>query len=62
MTTATYPPLTSFRITYQDGTSYVTSCAAGITLDEAKKYFMQAPRIMADEVTQKVVVNVEKLS
>lgn len=35
--------LPAFRVTYTDGTSYVTSAAAGITLSEFEKYITQAP-------------------
>lgn len=32
-------PLPAYRVTKPDGTSYVTSMAAGITLEEARRYF-----------------------
>jgi hypothetical protein len=56
--------LTSFRITYTDGTSYTTSCAAGTTLDEAKSYFMQAPHVSEDasgKETRRYVETVEQV-
>ena len=36
----TYPPLTAYRITYADGSTSVTSMAAGITLEDAQNYFI----------------------
>lgn len=30
-----YPPLTAFRIFFDDGTNYATSMAAGVTLQQA---------------------------
>lgn len=35
-----FEPLTSYRVTAKDGTSHVTSMAAGITLEEARSYFV----------------------
>jgi len=36
----TYPPLTAYRIKYSDGSDMITSMAAGVTLDDAKSYFI----------------------
>jgi hypothetical protein len=33
------PELPAFRITRDDGTSYITSMAVGVTLKEVKQYF-----------------------
>ncbi len=35
-----YPPLTTYKITYGNGMTTVTSMAAGITLDEARAYYI----------------------
>jgi len=34
------PPLTSFRVYFDDGTSMVTSMAAGVTLEQAQRYYV----------------------
>lgn len=39
-TTEQNPTLPAYRVTYEDGTSYVTSMAAGITLAQAREYFV----------------------
>jgi hypothetical protein len=33
-------PLTAYRVHRDDGTSYVTSMAAGVTLEQARAYFI----------------------
>ena len=38
--TEEFPPLTAYRITYQDGSTSETSMAAGVTLDQAREYFI----------------------
>ena len=40
MSATIYPPLTAYRIHRDDGTSYVTSMAAGVTLEQARAYFI----------------------
>jgi hypothetical protein len=40
--------LTAFKVTYTDGTWYITSCAARITLAEATAYFKQGPHVSED--------------
>lgn len=35
-----YPPLTAFRIYFDDGTNYATNMAAGVTLQQATDYFV----------------------
>lgn len=35
-----YPPLTAYKITYSNGKTTSTSMAAGITLGDAKQYFI----------------------
>lgn len=51
--------LPAFKVTYEDGESYITSMAKGVTLDAAKKYFLGQYLTQPDEVTKKKVVNVE---
>lgn len=57
--------LTAYRITSSDGSSYVTSMAAGVTLDDAKKYFLG--QVFTDErpngkKNRRRVVKVEKVN
>ena len=40
MIATVYAPLTAYRIHRDDGTSYVTSMAAGVTLEQARAYFI----------------------
>lgn len=35
-----YPPLTAYRVFYNDGSEEVYSAAAGITLQQARDYYM----------------------
>ena len=35
-----YPPLTAYRIIYEDGSTSETNMAAGVTLEDAQKYFI----------------------
>jgi hypothetical protein len=35
-----YPPLTSYRVWLEDGEFYETNMASGITLKDARKYFV----------------------
>jgi hypothetical protein len=37
-----YPPLTAYRVTRSDGSSYVTDMAADVTLADARAYFVGA--------------------
>lgn len=53
--------LTAFRVTYDDGTSYETSMAPGVTLKEATDYLTQGPHVMSDEKTLKYVAKVEQI-
>ena len=57
--------LQTFRVTYNDGTSYVTSMAIGITLQQARNYFFGVSTVVhEDENTgrevRKTVVAVEE--
>lgn len=56
----TYPPLTSWKITYVDGTSYKTNMAAGITLEEAEAYFVNQ-RFEQPDGSMKLVKKVEQI-
>lgn len=61
----TYPPLTAYRVTNADGTSYITSMAAGVTLDEAREYFLGSWTDEDPETgkeTKRTVVNVEAVN
>jgi hypothetical protein len=55
-------PLPAFRVTYGDGESYVTSMAAGVTLAEARAYFVGTRHTMSDEKTTKTVATVEEMT
>lgn len=55
-------PLPAFRVTYRDGESYVTSMAAGVTLAEARAYFVGTRHTMSDEKTTKTVATVEEMT
>lgn len=57
-------PLTTFRVTYTDNTSYVTNAASGVSLAEFEAYITQAPHVYETPSGQeyvKVVWKVEKL-
>ena len=56
-----YPPLTSWKITYIDGTSYKTNMAAGVTLAEAEDYFVNQFLEQRDG-SMKLVTKVEQVS
>ena len=49
-----FPPLTAYRVHRSDGTSYVTSMAAGVTLADARAYFVGS--IQYDETETKSVL------
>ena len=53
--------LPAFRVTYEDGESYVTSMAAGVTLAEARSYFVGTRHTMSDEKTTKPVATGEEV-
>ena len=38
-----HAPLTAYRVTLSDGSSYVTSMAAGVTLEQARAHFVGQP-------------------
>lgn len=56
-----YEQLTAYRVTYEDGSSYVTSMAPHVTLDMARGYFLGQRIGQADEMTSKLVVGVERV-
>lgn len=60
MNAAATRTLTAFRVTYADGSSYVTSMAAGVTLRDAALYFVGQEIEQADG-SVKVVASVREL-
>ena len=52
-------PLTAYHVTMSDGSSYNTSMAAGITLAEARAYFIGQWFEQADEKTMLQAVAVD---
>jgi hypothetical protein len=56
-----YPPLTAFRITFDDGSVIATNMAAGITLAEATAYYVGQRFVNQDEVTFRTGVKVEQI-
>lgn len=61
MKNQTYPPLTSWKITYLDGSFYLTNLAAEVTLEDAEAYFVNQKFEQADG-SMKLVVKVEKIA
>ena len=59
MTTARTLP--AYRVHLSDGSSYITSMAHGITLDQAKDYFVGQWLIQDDETTHLQAVTVESV-
>jgi len=57
--TTTCPPLTAYRVTLDDSSSYVTSMAAGVTLEEARAYFVGQSFEQLDEKTVLKCVGVD---
>ena len=51
--------LTAFRITYNNGTSYITDMAAGVTLEMAQNYFLGETFEVGDDSL--IVVKVEQV-
>ena len=49
-------PLTAYRVHLSDGSSYVTSMAAGVTLEQARAYFLGSTQFLDIEETKKVTV------
>lgn len=39
-TTTAFAPLTAYRVHRSDGSIYITNMAAGVTLDQARAYFI----------------------
>lgn len=55
-------PLTAYKVHMKDGTSYVTSMAAGVTLATAKAYFLGMMDYFIDEPhPSRVPVSVEQV-
>lgn len=44
-----YPPLTAYRIHLDNGTSYITSMAAGVSLSDARRHFLGQHIAQADD-------------
>lgn len=57
-----YPPLTAFRITFDDGSVMETNMAAGITLAEATAYYVGQRFGNSDERTFRTGVKVEQIA
>jgi hypothetical protein len=60
MNSTNYPPLTAYRVYYNDGTSMATSMAAGITLQQAQAYFI-GNEFEINEKSIRIAVRVEKI-
>lgn len=56
-------PLPAFRVHMDDGTSYLTSMAHGVTLETARRYFIGMRQVREDmrtgEERTSIVINVE---
>lgn len=59
----TYPPLTAYKVTYRDGSTTSTNMAAGVTLEDAQKYFVGKwfARGTYPDDTMKQAVSVESI-
>ena len=53
--------LPAYRVTFDDGTTLETSMARGITLDDAKAYYIGTPFVRDDETTFRTGVSVEQI-
>jgi hypothetical protein len=56
-------PLPAYKITHADGSSYVTSMAANVTLADARAYFIgqvQTGEVISGRETRSTVVAVER--
>ncbi len=47
--------LPAYRVYYEDGSSYITSMAEGITLEDAREYFVGLWITQPDESSMRVV-------
>lgn len=58
--------LTAYKITRDDGSHYITSMARGVTLEDARKYFLGIVQVEEDFKTGKetklTVTNVEQVT
>jgi hypothetical protein len=59
METKKHPSLTAYTVTTSDGSFYTTNMAAGITLEQARAYFLGQWFEQADEKTMLQAVAVE---
>jgi len=59
-----YPPLTAYKITYSNGSTSKTNMAAGVTLEDAQKYFIgnQFDLGAFDVENMQTAVSVEKIT
>jgi hypothetical protein len=57
-----YPPLTAYLVIYSDGERRPTAMAAGITLEQARDYFVGKKFTNRDEVTSRTCTAVEELT
>jgi hypothetical protein len=56
-----YPPLTEYLVIYSDGERRPTSLAAGITLEQAREYFI-GKRFEITETTFHTTIDVQEIS
>jgi len=56
----TYPPLTAYRVFYDDGSTSETNMAAGVTIDDAARHFV-GHRFELTETTFRTAVRVERI-
>jgi len=56
-----FPPLTAFRIYYNDGTQSVTNMAAGVTLEQAERHFV-GKTFEVTETTFRTAIKVEQIN
>jgi L-fucose isomerase-like protein len=56
-----FRPLTAYRVTLSDGSSYATNMAAGVTLEEARAYYIGNWFEQPDERTMLQAVAVEQI-
>ncbi len=55
-----HPPLTAFRIYFDDGTNYATNMASGVTLQQATDYYV-GKMFEKTETTFHKAIRVEQL-
>lgn len=60
-TAPTRSEMPAFRVTYADGDHYITSMAHGVTLADARAYFIGQIFTRSDETKTAPVVSVEQV-